>query len=275
MFNFIKPLHIARLYGTFMLDVQKDMPDVAIPIDRVGVRSVRMPLCVRDRANEKQSTVAEVDLTVDLPSSFKGTHMSRFVEALENWEGRISYRAVRDLLASIRERLEARSAQVTFRFPYSIRKKAPVSGAMGVMSYDCVLTGVLDERLKPEFTMEITVPVMTVCPCSKAISDEGAHSQRTLIHMTLLTDGFSWMEDFIELAESSGSSPVYTTLKREDEKYVTEHAFANPCFVEDVVRNVAKRLKEHPHLRGFQVQVESMESIHNHNATASIAYNFS
>lgn len=275
MFNFIKPLHIVRLYGTFMLDVQKDMPDVAIPIDRVGVRSVRMPLCVRDRANEKQSTVAEVDLTVDLPSSFKGTHMSRFVEALENWEGRISYRAVRDLLASIRERLEARSAQVTFRFPYSIRKKAPVSGAMGVMSYDCVLTGVLDERLKPEFTMEITVPVMTVCPCSKAISDEGAHSQRTLIHMTLLTDGFSWMEDFIELAESSGSSPVYTTLKREDEKYVTEHAFANPCFVEDVVRNVAKRLKEHPHLRGFQVQVESMESIHNHNATASIAYNFS
>ncbi len=259
-----------------MLDVQKDMPNVPIPIDRVGVRGVRMPLWVRDRTHEKQCTVASVDLTVDLPSSFKGTHMSRFVEALESWEGRISYRSVRGLLSSIRGRLEARSAQVSFHFPYFIRKKAPVSGVESSVSYNCVLTGTLSGAADPtfEFTLEVTVPVMTVCPCSKAISDVGAHSQRTLVHMVLLTDGFSWIEEFVELAEASGSSPVYTTLKREDEKYVTEHAFASPCFVEDVVRNVAQRLKAHPHLRGFHVDVESMESIHNHNALACIEYNF-
>ncbi len=257
-----------------MLDVQKDMPAVPMAIDRVGVRKVRMPLWLKDRTNERQHTVALVDLTVDLPSSFKGTHMSRFVEALEAWEGKISYRAVRDLLASIRERLEATSAQVVFSFPYFVRKKAPVSGAEGTMSYECVLTGELDASGKPRFSLEITVPVKTVCPCSKAISDEGAHSQRTLIRMQLLTDGFSWLEEFIDIAEASGSSPVYTVLKREDEKYVTEHAFASPCFVEDVVRNVASRLMEHPHLRGFKVTVESMESIHNHNAVAIIEHNF-
>lgn len=258
-----------------MLDVQKDMPAVAMAIDRVGVRNVKTPLWLRDRANERQYTVALADLTVDLPSSFKGTHMSRFVEALETWEGKISYRAVRELLTNIRERLEATSAQVVFRFSYFVRKKAPVSGVEGTMSYDCVLTGELDASLKPRFSLEITVPVMTVCPCSKAISDEGAHSQRTLVRMHLLTDGFSWLEDFIDIAEASGSSPVYTVLKREDEKYVTEHAFAQPCFVEDVVRNVASRLMEHPHLRGFRVQVESMESIHNHNAIAIIEHNYS
>ncbi len=260
-----------------MLDVQKDMPDVAIPIDRVGVRGVRMPLWVRDRASGSQRTVASADLTVDLPSSFKGTHMSRFVESLNAWEGRIGYHSVRDLLSSIRSRLEAQSAQVSFRFPYFINKKAPVSGAESTVSYDCVLTGTLNGKDSPafDFTLEVTVPVMTVCPCSKAISDEGAHSQRTLVRMVLLMDGcFSWIEDFVELAEASGSSPVYTTLKREDEKYVTEHAFASPCFVEDVVRNVAHRLKEHPHLRGFHVDVESMESIHNHNAVACIECNF-
>lgn len=257
-----------------MIDVQKDSPAVPMAIDRVGVRSVRTPLWVLDRANERQHTVALVDLVVDLPSSFKGTHMSRFVDELENWEGRISYRAVRDLLVRVRERLEARNAEVVFRFPYFIRKKAPVSGAEGLVSYDCVLRGRLGERGEARFALEITVPVMTVCPCSKAISDEGAHSQRSLVRMELLTDGFSWIEDFVEIAERSGSSPIYTTLKREDEKYVTEHAFASPCFVEDVVRNVAKGLLEHRGLVGFRVEVESMESIHNHNAVACIEHNF-
>ncbi len=258
-----------------MLDVQKNQPDVALPIDRVGVRGLRVPLWVRDRASGTQHTVALADLTVDLPDSFKGTHMSRFVEALENWEGRISFRAVRDLLSSVRTRLEARRAQVTFRFPYFIRRKAPVSGVESTLGYDCVLTGVLDEAETPSFALDITVPVMTVCPCSKAISEEGAHSQRTLVRMSLLADGFSWIEEFVEIAEASGSSPVYTLLKREDEKYVTEHAFAAPCFVEDVVRNVAQRLLAHPHLRGFRVEVESMESIHGHNAVACISHNFS
>lgn len=258
-----------------MIDVQKSVPEIPIPIDRVGVRGVRMPLWVRDRANDKQRTVASCDLTVDLPSSFKGTHMSRFVEALESWEGRIGYRTVRDLLSSICTRLEAKRAHVSFHFPYFIRKKAPVSKVESTVPYDCVLTGCLNqEEEKFEFSLKISVPVMTVCPCSKAISDEGAHSQRCMVHMELLTDGFSWIEDFVELAEASGSSPVYTILKREDEKYVTEHAFASPYFVEDVVRNVAQRLKNFPQLRGFRVEVDSMESIHNHNAIACIEHNF-
>lgn len=137
-----------------------------------------------------------------------------------------------------------------------------------------MLTGELNEKDEQNFILDIEVPVMTVCPCSKAISDEGAHSQRTLVHMTLLMNGFDWIEDFVSVAEASGSSPVYTILKREDEKYVTEHAFANPCFVEDVVRNVAQGLSRNEHLKGYRIEVESMESIHNHNAFACIEYNF-
>ena len=137
-----------------------------------------------------------------------------------------------------------------------------------------MLTGELNEKDEQNFILDIEVPVMTVCPCSKAISDEGAHSQRTLVHMTLLMNGFDWIEDFVSVAEASGSSPVYTILKREDEKYVTEHAFANPCFVEDVVRNVAQGLSRNEHLTGYRIEVESMESIHNHNAFACIEHNF-
>lgn len=260
-----------------MIDVQKNAPEVPIPIDRVGVTDVMVPLFARDRSstNGRQQTVARADLTVDLPSDFKGTHMSRFVEALEGWEGEISYHGVRALLATVRQRLEARRAHVALRFPYFIRKQAPSSGATGLVAYDCTLDGELDENDRQRFVLGITVPVMTVCPCSKAISDEGAHSQRTLVRMTLLMKDFVWIEDFVAVAEKAGSSPVYTLLKREDEKYVTEHAFANPCFVEDVVRNVAKDLAENPHLLGFRVEVESMESIHNHNAMACIERNFS
>ena len=257
-----------------MIDVQKHAPEVPIPMDRVGVRGVKVPLWARDRANLKQRTVASVDLSVDLPASFKGTHMSRFVEAIENWEGEISYKSVRGLLAVIRDRLEACRAQVCFHFPYFIRKNAPATGTPGEVAYNCMLTGELNEKDEQNFILDIEVPVMTVCPCSKAISDEGAHSQRTLVHMTLLMNGFDWIEDFVSVAESSGSSPVYTILKREDEKYVTEHAFANPCFVEDVVRNVAQGLSRNEHLKGYRIEVESMESIHNHNAFACIEHNF-
>ena len=257
-----------------MIDVQKNAPEVPLPIDRVGVRGVRVPLSARDRANGTQRTVACADLSVDLPASFKGTHMSRFVEAMENWAGEISYHSLRGLLATIKERLEAKRAQVCFRFPYFIRKKAPSSGASSFVAYSCTLTGELNAADEQSFILGIEVPVMTVCPCSKAISNEGAHSQRTLVRMTLLMCGFDWIEDFVEIAERAGSSPVYTILKREDEKYVTEHAFANPCFVEDVVRNVAKQLDVHPHLKGYRVEVESMESINNHNAMACIERNF-
>lgn len=252
-----------------MEDVQSHAPQVALNIDRVGVRELRLPLLVRDRTKGTQQTVASVDLGVDLPSAFKGTHMSRFVETLEEWNAEISYQSVRRLLLDIKQRLEARRAYARFCFPYFIKKSAPASGIPALVSYQCRLTGELDDEGQ-HFCLEVDVPVMTVCPCSKAISDEGAHSQRAMVRMSLRMKVFSWLEDFIDIAEASGSSAVYTLLKREDEKFVTEHAFAHPTFVEDVVRNVAQRLSEHGQVEWFSVEVESMESIHNHNAFARI-----
>ena len=252
-----------------MEDVQSYAPAVPLSIDRVGVRELRLPLLVRDRARGSQQTVASVDLGVDLPSAFKGAHMSRFVEALEGWNEEISYQSVRRLLENVKERLGARRAWARFSFPYFIRKAAPASGSPGTVAYECRLTGELDEKGQ-SFLLDLDVPVMTVCPCSQAISSEGAHSQRAVVRMSVRMSGFSWLEEFIDMAEEAGSSAVYTLLKREDEKFVTERAFAHPAFVEDVVRNVAQRLSRHEHVAWFSVEVESLESIHNHNAFARI-----
>ena len=242
---------------------------VALPIDRVGVRGLRVPMLVRDRAKGAQHIVASVALGVDLPAEFKGTHMSRFIEALQQWNEELDYDAMRMLLQEVRTRLHARKAYITFRFPYFLDKAAPSSCRSGLMDYDCRLTGELVDD-DPSFLLEVDVPVMTVCPCSKAIAEEGAHSQRALVRIQVQMSGFAWIEEFIEIAESSASSPVYSLLKREDEKFVTEAAFAHPTFVEDVVRNAAKKLSEHPRVTWFSVEVESFESIHNHSAFAKI-----
>lgn len=254
-----------------MEDVQSHSPQVALPINRVGVRELKLPLLVRDRTQGTQQTVASVDLGVDLPSAFKGTHMSRFVEALEQWNDELSYASLKRLLHTVKQRLGARRAYAHLCFPYFITKTAPVSQSPATVSYECRLTGELDETGQ-SFVLEIDVPVMTVCPCSKAISREGAHSQRSRVRMRMRMTTFSWLEEFIEIAEKSASSEVYTLLKREDEKYVTEYAFAHPTFVEDVVRNVAQRLWRHGQIEWFSVEVESMESIHNHNAFARIEW---
>ena len=276
-----------------MQDIQNSPSQVNIPIDRVGINNLKLPLVVSDKANGRQHTVALVDLGVDLPASFKGTHMSRFVEALENWNEELSYQTMKKLLVDMKNRLHARKAYARFRFTYFLRKHAPVTGAGGIIGYECSLTGELGSthplcrcpgeapcgasasgaEHAPEcldMLLAIEVPVMTVCPCSKAISREGAHSQRAMVRIALRQKGFAWIEEFIEIAEQAASSPVYPLLKREDEKAVTEQSFANPCFVEDVVRNVADRLEKHPQLRWFSVEVESMESIHAHNAFARI-----
>ena len=266
-----------------MEDVQSGPAGIAIPINRVGIRDVAMPLLVRQRhadaSGEAQRTVAFIDISVDLPAAYKGTHMSRFVEALQYWTDHsdaLDYPAMKQLLEDICHRLNARRSHVVFRFPYFLSRPAPASTIPGLMRYACALTGELnasespDKPAKPRFTLDVTVSVMTVCPCSKAISDEGAHSQRADVHMSVGMTGRIWIEELIEIAESSASSPVYTLLKRQDEKFVTEHAFANPTFVEDVVRNVAAKLKAHPLVSGFCVEVESHESIHPHNAFARI-----
>ncbi|BCS86789.1 GTP cyclohydrolase FolE2 [Pseudodesulfovibrio sediminis] len=252
-----------------MEDVQKGQANIAMPIDRVGVKGLRVPMIVRDRESGTQHTVAEVSLSVDLPAEFKGTHMSRFVEALEDWSGDLDYNSFRTLLDDIVVRLQACSAHVRFVFPYFLRRKSPMSGASGLMDYTCRVDGELKDG-KLTFTLGADVPVMTVCPCSKAISDEGAHSQRAEVRIRTRFDGFVWLEDLIEIGERAGSCSVFSLLKREDEKFVTEAAFANPMFVEDVVREAAKGLEDHPQIHWFKVEVESFESIHNHSAFAAI-----
>ncbi len=252
-----------------MEDVQNRPALVPLNIDKVGVQNLQIPIVVRDRAEGRQHTVAKVDVSVDLPSAFKGTHMSRFVEALENWDEELSYQSVKRLLDNVKTKLEAERAHISFSFPYFIRKQAPASKASGFVSYLCKLTGDIEAQ-GPEFLLEVEVPVMTVCPCSQAISSEGAHSQRTLVRIAVRMQGFLWIEEIVEIAEQAGSSAVYSLLKREDEKYVTEYAFAHPAFVEDVVRAAAMSLSKHKQVSWFKVEVQSLESIHNHDAFACI-----
>ncbi len=259
-----------------MQDVQSGPASVSMHIDRVGVKNLELPLLLRDRARGTQHTVARVDIGADLPAAFKGTHMSRFIEALEAWSQELDYRGVRALLADVRRRLQAQRAYVHFRFPFFLHKEAPVSGSPGLMSYQCRLTGELggaqaaEQPDKPRFLLGVDVPVMTVCPCSLAISDEGAHSQRAVVRIDCRFEGFLWLEELIAVAEAAGSSELYSLLKREDEKYVTEAAFGSPAFVEDVVRKAALALEQHPQVTWYEVEVESFESIHNHSAVARI-----
>lgn len=252
-----------------MQDIQSGPANVPLLIDRVGVKGLELPIVVSDRDKGAQHTVALVDLGVELPALFKGTHMSRFVEALENWNEHLSYKSMKNLLLDIKTRLCAQSAYASFRFTYFRRKTSPASNATSILGYHCGLAGEMKDN-GLDMILDVTVPVMTVCPCSKAISKEGAHSQRAEVRMSIRMKGFAWIEEFIDIADNSASSSVYPLLKREDEKFVTESAFASPFFVEDVVRNVATALKEHPHVQWFCVEVESFESIHAHNAFARI-----
>ncbi len=252
-----------------MRDLQDTPAEVALGIDRVGVKDLRLPLILRDRVRGSLNTVASVDLSVDLPAEFKGTHMSRFVEALENWSEGLDYASFRKLLEDVRSRLRAKRAHVRFRFPFFMEQAAPVTGSRGLVSYECSVAGDLDQD-GLSFLLGVEVPVMTVCPCSLSMCKTGAHSQRAVVRIKTRFTGFLWLEDLIAVGERAGSSPVYTLLKREDEKRLVLDAFHKPAFVEDVVRNAAKELLEHPQVTWFRVEVESFESIHNHSAYAAI-----
>ena len=254
-----------------MIDVQNQEDHRDVPLHKVGIKGVRYPIRVLDRAKGVQYTTSTVDLFVDLPRHFKGTHMSRFIEALQRHSDDLSMPRFLRMLSEIRSDLEAESAFGSIAFPYFIDKEAPVSRLPGVMAYDCRYEGMVNSQ-SHHFTVSVAVPVTTVCPCSKAISDRGAHNQRGVVTVTVELGPFFWIEDLISIVEKSASSPVYTLLKREDEKYVTEQAYDNPKFVEDLVRDVYIGIKELQRFPRFSVEAENFESIHNHSAFAYAEY---
>lgn len=247
-------------------DVQAEPDYRQIPIDKVGVKDIRYPIVVLDRKNKFQHTVATISMYVDLPHQFKGTHMSRFVEILNEHRGELTVKNSPQILEKMKVKLSASTAHLEVEFPYFIEKSAPVSKSRGMMEYRCRYLGVLGAER--DFMLEVEVPVSTLCPCSKEISERGAHNQRGKVKVGVRFKGFVWLEDIIAAVERSASSPVYSLLKRPDEKYVTERAYDNPMFVEDVVREVAINLGKLKKLKWFRVEAENWESIHNHSAYA-------
>ena len=247
-------------------DVQNMPDDRGVEIDKVGIKNIKYPIVVLDKQNGTQYTVANVNMYVNLPHNFKGTHMSRFVEILNEYRGQIDVKSIPQILKTMKERLNAESAHLEVEFPYFIEKKAPVSGEPSLMEYICRFKGTLTDKL--DIVVELEVPVTTLCPCSKEISEHSAHNQRGVVRVAYRASEFVWIEDIIKLIESCGSSEVYALLKREDEKFVTEQAYENPRFVEDVVREAARKLLAKPEITWFAVEAENFESIHNHSAYA-------
>jgi GTP cyclohydrolase I len=224
---------------------------------------------VLDKKNHTQATVATINMYADLPHDFKGTHMSRFIDVLNQYYVDISMHNFMEMLERVRSLLAARRAYAEVIFPYFMEKRAPVSGERSLMSYSCEYVGEVSDNRR-HFYVGVEVPITTVCPCSLEISDQGAHNQRGIVRVKLLFSKFFWIEDIISLVEQSGSSEVYTLLKREDEKYITERAFERPRFVEDVVREVTEKLEGRGQFRWFSVEAENFESIHNHSAYAYV-----
>jgi GTP cyclohydrolase IB len=250
-------------------DTQNESDHRKIAIDRVGVRSLRFPMRIRDREQVEQHTVATVSLAVDLPHQYKGTHMSRFVEVLHAHGQVLDVKGIAAMPRELMKRLHAERAHVEFRFPWFRSKPAPVTKAIGLLDYG-VIFEVNASGADIDFVVTVEVPVATLCPCSKAISDRGAHNQRGLVTFAVRFTKPVWIEDLIELVEASASCGLYSLLKRPDEKFVTEAAYDNPVFVEDLVRNVAVRAAGHPDIKWFKVEAENFESIHNHNAYAMV-----
>jgi GTP cyclohydrolase I len=255
-----------------MADVQNQTDSRRLKIDLVGVKKIRYPIDVKDKENGSQRTVASVNMYVELPHNHKGTHMSRFIEILSKHRNSISSSTIPSILSDMKTRLQAASACLELSFPFFMEKKAPVTGAVALMEYGCALCGTQADNKAADLTVSVIVPVTTLCPCSKEISSKGAHNQRGLVTVTVRYSHFFWMEDLIKLVESSASSEVYSLLKRTDEKFVTESAYENPRFVEDVVREVAVKLRADENFTWFTVAAENFESIHNHSAYAFLEY---
>ena len=258
-------------------DIKLPIPDVQatpdtrrLAIDRVGIKDIRHPARIRERSGGLQHTVALFNMYVGLPHHFKGTHMSRFVEILNAHEREISPDTFRVMLRETVRKLEAETGELEMTFPYFIEKKAPVSGVKSLMDYQVSFVGAIRDG-RESFTLKVLVPVTSLCPCSKKISDRGAHNQRSHVTVSAAINTFVWIEDIIDVVENEASCQLYGLLKRPDEKFVTEAAYDNPKFVEDMVRDIAAKLNRDPRVEGYVVESENFESIHNHSAYAMIA----
>jgi len=251
-------------------DVQNSADTRHIAIDKVGIKDIRHPVVVNDRSGGKQHVVANFNMYVNLPHNFKGTHMSRFVEILNQHEREITVKSFKEMMSEMIERLDANSGHIEMSFPYFMNKKAPVSGVESLLDYDVTFIGEISDD-EPDLTVKVVVPVTSLCPCSKKISDYGAHNQRSHVTVSVKAACFVWIEDIIDLVEEQASCQLYGLLKRPDEKYVTEQAYDNPKFVEDMVRDVAAKLNGDDRIKSYIVESENFESIHNHSAYALIS----
>ncbi len=254
---------------TPIADVQNSADTRQIAINKVGIKDIRHPIRVMDRSEGEQHTIANFNMYVNLPHNFKGTHMSRFVEILNQHEREISVKSFKDMLSEMTERLEAAEGHIEMSFPYFVNKKAPESGVQSLMDYEVTFLGEVQGG-KPDLAVKVVVPVTSLCPCSKKISDRGAHNQRSHVTVTVRTNTFVWIEDIIDLVEKQASCELFGLLKRPDEKHVTERAYDNPKFVEDMVRDIAVQLNNDKRISYYVVESENFESIHNHSAYALI-----
>ena len=265
----MKPAQNEKNNNPVIADVQNLADTRQIAINRVGIKSIRHPVRVLDRTGGVQHTVAIFNMYVSLPHNFKGTHMSRFVEILNTREREISVENFPAMLREMARKLEAETGHIEMNFPYFINKAAPVSGVQSVIDYDVTLIGEICHG-EIASTVKVVVPVTSLCPCSKKISERGAHNQRSHVTVTARLNKLVWIEEIVQLVESEASCELYGLLKRPDEKFVTERAYDNPKFVEDMVRDVAARLNQETRIHSYVVESENFESIHNHSAYALI-----
>ncbi len=250
-------------------DVQSRADKRHIAINKVGIKDIRHPMRIKDRSASEQHTIANFNMYVNLPHHFKGTHMSRFVQILNSHEEELTVASFKDMLTEMTSRLEAESGHIEMNFPFFINKTAPVSGVKSLLDYDVTLIGEIHDG-KPIIDIKVVVPVTSLCPCSKKISERGAHNQRSHVTVQARTNGFIWIEEIIDLVENQASCELYGLLKRPDEKFVTERAYDNPKFVEDIVRDIAVQLNNEERISAYTVESENFESIHNHSAYALI-----
>ncbi len=253
-----------------MRDIAAEADDRGITIQRVGVRDIHLPVMIREKSGRNAHMLGRFDAGVELPKTERGTHMSRFVEILAKWSKKsVSMLEMEMMVREIEGAFGARAASLSLSFKYFLEKRAPATGSLSPLDYECRFESRITDGVH-SFVLGVAVPIITLCPCSKEISERGAHSQRALLSVRLEADAGEviWLEDLIPLLESQGSCGVFPILKRADEKVVTERSYDNPKFVEDVVRDAMLALRSLPGARRFCAECESMESIHNHLAYA-------